>query len=213
MPPHGRAMKNNRLLGPMLLLLGAFICAPVPLAPAAPPHPDLLRTLTAEELAALPAEPHREVTSPAPGVHRVATREGRSWTGHPRLLVVLVDFDDHPADREARDPAYFERLLFSRDEMEFGSLREYYLEVSYGAMDVIGGVHGWYRMDHERSYYTAGSSGLCSTCYLRNARYLALDAVQKAVDAGVDFTPYDNDGPDGVPSSGDDNGSDPSKLT
>jgi immune inhibitor A len=170
-------------------------------AEAAPPCPELLHTLSPRELRDLPREP----VIP-PGVTRIAGTgtSGRSWSGHPRVLVILVDFDDRPADRAAHSPAYYRRLLFSRGEADTVSLRDYYLEASYGRLDVTGDVVGWYRMPHPYDYYPGAHSGLCTGCYPHNARALAADAVQAALDDGVDFTRFDNDGPDGVPGSGDD---------
>src|SRR5262245_7606899 len=75
-----------------------------------------------------------------------ATRFGRHWTGHPRLLVVLADFSDRPADTLAHPPSYFDRLLFSRGEVETGSFREWYDEATYRTIDWSGDVVGWFRM-------------------------------------------------------------------
>jgi len=121
-----------------------------------------------------------------------------------RALVLLVEFSDLPAEKMAHNDRYYERLLFGEGGIE-KSQRDYYLENSYGKLDVVGDVYGWYTLPNTYQYYGAGSYGLCSACYPRNARGLVEDAIRLA-NADVDFSLYDNDGPDGIPSSGDDDG-------
>ncbi len=185
------------------LILAALPAGATRSAEAAPPSPELLRTLEPTEIADLPREPVLP-----PGVARLAGEgtAGRRWTGHPRVLVILVDFDDRPAERAVHPPATYRRMLFSRGEADTVSLRDYYLEASYGRFDVTGEVVGWYRMPSPYASYPGGSSGLCRACWPHNARALAADAVRAAVEDGVDFTRFDNDGPDGAPGSGDDDG-------
>ncbi len=141
-----------------------------------------------------------------PGLAGAAATAGRRWTGHPRVLVLLVDFPDRPADREAHSPAYFERLLFSTGELPAGSLREYYREASYGRMDVTGEVKGWFRAPRPYLDYLGDYNGLCRACTPHNARTLAGEVIALAEEAGVDFTRFDDNGPDGIPASGDDDG-------
>ncbi|MBZ0252373.1 MAG: M6 family metalloprotease domain-containing protein, partial [Candidatus Methylomirabilis sp.] len=52
------------------------------------------------------------------------------------------------------------------------------------------------------TYYEGGCNGLCGAGKVKT---LITESVA-ALDAGVDFGAYDNDGPDGVPNSGDDDG-------
>lgn len=120
-----------------------------------------------------------------------------------RAVVVLVDFADNPADTVNFPPSYYERLLFSIGEHPTGSLREYFLENSNGGLDVTGTVTSWLRMPRLYSYYVAGKRGFGP--YPQNAQKLAEDAVLTA-DWEVNFSNFDNDGPDGVPDSGDDDG-------
>ena len=115
---------------------------------------------------------------------------------HGTALVLLLDFPDKPA---TATPAHFDSLLFTRG-WRTGSLRDYYLEVSRGRLDVSeGGVFGWYRMPHDYGWYVDGQRGF--GVYPHNAQRLAEDALAAAHAAGVDLADYDNDGPDGVPRS------------
>jgi immune inhibitor A len=120
-----------------------------------------------------------------------------------RIPVILVDFPDQRADRTAHTRRWFESLLFSEGEDPIGSFRDYYKEISYGSFDVTGPVVGWYTMPQSLGFYTAGAYGLSG--YPRNAQRLAEDAI-RAADADVNFALFDNDGPDGLPDSGDDDG-------
>jgi immune inhibitor A len=169
------------------------------LSSAAPLHPDLLRDPNVH----VPAE--RSLGS-NPEVQAAASdRFGRHWTGHPRLLVLLVDFSDRPADTTLHPPAYFQQLLFSKGEVPTGSLREWYEEATYGKIEWSGEVRGWFRMPLTYAEYADNQSGYCA-CYPNNAEGMVVQAFQAAVAAGIDFRRFDNDGPDGIPASGDDDG-------
>ncbi|MBN1504124.1 MAG: M6 family metalloprotease domain-containing protein [Candidatus Eisenbacteria bacterium] len=120
-----------------------------------------------------------------------------------RVVVVLTDFDDNPADTVNYPPSYFEDFLFSRGTRPGGSFRDYYLENSYGTLDVTGVVTRWIRMPEPYSYYVGGKRGF--GYYPANAQGLA-EAAARAADYEVNYSNFDNDGPDGVPDSGDDDG-------
>jgi immune inhibitor A len=120
-----------------------------------------------------------------------------------RALLLLVDFDDNPADSLTYPVSYYDSLLFSVGQNPWGSMREYFLENSGGKLDVRGVTVGWYRMPELYSYYVDGKRGLGS--YPHNAQKLVEDAV-KAADWDINFSNFDNDGPDGIPDSGDDDG-------
>jgi M6 family metalloprotease-like protein len=81
------------------------------------------------------------------------------------------------------------------------SLNEFYREASGGAFGFDGAVTPWIALDSTATYYLEGKD--------RDGRgrwtQYAYDALVEA-DALVDWRQYDNDGPDGVPDSGDDDG-------
>lgn len=104
--------------------------------------------------------------------------------GQLRLKVLLIDFPD----REGTHPvSHYSQLLFSKDTYPTGSMRDYYREVTLGKVDVTGSIHGWLRMPNDYSYYANGESGTERRSYPRNARRMAEDAVNAALQAGVDF--------------------------
>lgn len=107
-------------------------------------------------------------------------------TGELRVKVLLIDFADRVG---TRPPAEYEELLLSKDSYPTGSMRDFFAEVTLGSVNVTGSVHGWLRMPEAYSYYTNGESGLNPSSYPRNARRMAEDAVQAALDDGVVFEP------------------------
>lgn len=104
-------------------------------------------------------------------------------TGVLNVIVLLVDFGDRAG---LQQPDHYRDLLFSKGVHPTGSMRDYYLEVSSGKVDVVGEVHGWYRMPKKYSYYVGGRSGMDAP-YPRNCQRLAEDAVVAAKAAGVSF--------------------------
>ena len=118
------------------------------------------------------------------------TREYAPATGTRRALVLLVDFSDNPS---TKPPAHFKALLFSQGSYTTGSMRDYYREVSYGQLNVIGDVFGWFRAPEPYSYYTNHEHGF--GIYPRNVHRLVEDVVQLA-GTDVNFSDYDldNDG-------------------
>jgi immune inhibitor A len=196
-----------------LLAAVALVCLASPLA-GVPVRPDLIDSLRTEgkldEFVAtrLPMELdacERGLDAPLerPGLLREGHLVSQAGVQQLRAVAILVDFLDNPADTVNYPPAYYEKLLFSMGETQFGSLREYFLENSYGKLDVTGAVTRWYRMPQLYSYYVAGDRGLGT--FPTNSQGLARDAVL-AADWDVNYANFDCDGPDGVPDSGDDDG-------
>ena len=118
-------------------------------------------------------------------------------------IVILVDFSDNVANTTAYPSSHYSDLLFSTGTYPTRSMRDYLVENSYGQFGIAGSVTQWLRMPQTYAYYVNGQRGL--GVYPRNAQRLALDAVN-AANPYVDFSQFDNDGPDGIPNSGDDNG-------
>jgi M6 family metalloprotease-like protein len=82
------------------------------------------------------------------------------------------------------------------------SMTSLYNEMSYGNLTLTGSVYGWYQVSNVDTYYEGGCNGLCGTA--KTGQFI-LEVLQ-AADPSVDFGTYDNDGPDGIPNSGDDDG-------
>jgi len=105
-----------------------------------------------------------------------------------QIPVILVDFPDQQANQEQFSAAHFRELLF---ELNGSSMRDYYLENSYGEVDVVGEVFGWFRMEETYAHYVGDNYGLSG-----GGGELARAACA-AADGDADFSRYDNDG-DGV---------------
>jgi len=118
---------------------------------------------------------------------RSTAAERAPLRGTVRVLVVLVDFSDKQMSASAE---HFEELFFSLGKVSTGSVRDYYREVTHGLVDLQGEVIGPCRLPKKLSTYAHGASGLGSES--PNARTMARDTAE-AVDAIVDFAPYDND--------------------
>lgn len=120
-------------------------------------------------------------------------------------IAILVDFSDNKADTFHHPPAAYDTLLFSVGLKKTGSMKDFYIENSYGQFEFSGEVspypssgRAWHRL--------AGSYDYWSEYYgFEHSQELAEEAV-KAADPYVDFASFDNDGPDGIPNSGDDDG-------
>jgi len=85
----------------------------------------------------------------------------------------------------------FDQLLFGDNPT--GSMRDYYNEISYGNFQVDGSAGGWYQ------------SSLTTSQAVENVKQYVAEIATLA-DPDFDYAQYDNDGPDNVPNSGDDDG-------
>lgn len=84
-----------------------------------------------------------------------------------------------------------------------GTLSDYYMEVSYGKFTFDGQVYDVGNLPSNDTVYQGGGNGIGGGGQLVHAY---LDQTLTMADAGIDFADYDNDGPDGIPNSGDDDG-------
>ncbi len=81
-----------------------------------------------------------------------------------------------------------------------GTVTAYYQEVSGGKVTLKGDVMGWIRSTLTQAQSTGGQSGLTP-----NTTGDFIESLLSQIH-GVDWGKYDNDGPDGIPNSGDDDG-------
>jgi M6 family metalloprotease-like protein len=128
-----------------------------------------------------------------------ARAAGMPVAGDFPLLVVPASFADSNAPTVSRDQ--LQRVLFD-GPTDAGTLSEFYEVSSQGLFTVRGEVAPWVQTSLTVEEVRGTSFGLGDDArtgdWLREA--LALS------DASVDFTRFDNDGPDGIPDSGDDDG-------
>lgn len=88
------------------------------------------------------------------------------------------------------------------------SLRTLYREMSNDLLDVQGRSLGWVLGDSVASYYlgACGSDNAIDCSTGRSRLWSLWSGALADLDPGVDFGQFDNDGPDGIPNSGDDDG-------
>ncbi len=151
--------------------------------------------LAATLVVGLVAPPARAGTCAAP---RLAAAEAKiPSTGRIRALALFGRF----ADQEDPGPPTYAGRLF--DESMPGSLTHYYREMSQGQFQLDGEVvPRWYSALKPASAYVArpGQVGL----YGRVGDFVR--EIIDAADLELDLGAFDDDGPDGTPNSGDDDG-------
>lgn len=65
--------------------------------------------------------------------------------GSPRMLILLVDFDDYPARPSDTTESMRERIFGAGGTFPYESLTAYYRRSSFGKLQLQGDVLGWYR--------------------------------------------------------------------
>lgn len=107
--------------------------------------------------------------------------------------------------------AAYQQVLFATDPAPLPySVRSYYAEMSRGQVTIDGVIFGWVRADSADSYYEDGCNGIgvLNACPGGTLPFgdLLLQALQRSDTGTVDWGRFDNDGADGLPNSGDDDG-------
>jgi M6 family metalloprotease-like protein len=129
---------------------------------------------------------------------------GGVYGGELRVPVFLVMYanTDSAVLRSAVPRQALADRLYGTDPAPPYSIHTYYRELSGDRLMVSGTVFEWTRVSQPETYYEAGCNGLCAQSQLRSM----VQELVAAHDSGIDFGLFDNDGPDGIPNSGDDNG-------
>lgn len=129
----------------------------------------------------------------------LARAQSQAVTGTMPVAIVLALFSDSPEPHVT--PEDLQAALFEGPS-PYGTASEFYREASGGRFDLSGQVFPWVRTSLTMAEVVGSEYGLAGDA--RTGEYL-LEALA-AVDTLVDFGHFDNDGPDGVPNSGDDDG-------
>jgi len=124
---------------------------------------------------------------------------GRAVGGDLPVVAIPALFFDSANPQYSADE--LGRVLFEGPAAE-GTLREYYAEVSGGRLNIAGAAVPWVRTSLTRAQVVGSEWGLGDDS--RVGEYL-VEALALA-DVNTDFGLFDNDGPDNVPNSGDDDG-------
>lgn len=118
--------------------------------------------------------------------------------GEMRMVVVMTLFSDSPEPPFSTEVTH--QQLFGQNPL--GNLTDFYREISGGRVSLTGNVLPWVRTGVTRAAAVGTSMGMGSDAMI--GAYL-VDALQR-VDSTVNFAQFDNNGPDGVPNSADDDG-------
>ncbi|MBI1723417.1 MAG: M6 family metalloprotease domain-containing protein [Gemmatimonadetes bacterium] len=142
----------------------------------------------------------------APVAMRAAVPSPLAVTGVLRTPVLLVRYRNTDTTT-LRAPSQYADVLVGATApsgMPY-TLRTFYEELSSGLFSVQGQVIGWTTLDSNDTFYEGACNGLRGYCTNPRTGNLMQEALTRA-DSTLDFGQFDNDGPDGVPNSGDDNG-------
>ena len=157
----------------------------------------------------------RAVNGHGPVLAAPATGGGASSmavTGTFVVPVIPLQFKNVDAAYPVSD---FQSVLFGSPP-PFGrpySLKTYYEQISNGRISIFGRVFNPVRVDSVNTYYENGCNGIgvTNTCADGGRRFglmllAVLDSLSNGLGADTVWSAFDNDGPDGIPNSGDDDG-------
>jgi M6 family metalloprotease-like protein len=137
---------------------------------------------------------------------------GQKVTGRVIVPVVPIAFRNAPAPFPTTQ---YNQVFFSSSPTGRPySLKTFYQELSNGNITVDGRVFPWVTADSADAYYEDGCNGIgvLNPCPQRSLSRIGelllrtLDAVSLGSGATTVWSQFDNDGPDGRPNSGDDDG-------
>jgi len=135
-------------------------------------------------------------------------------TGSFYIPVIAIEYRDAPLRYPVGE---YQRVLFSPVPLDRPySLKTYYEELSGGRISLDGLVFRPIRVDSAAAFYTDGCNGITisglTSCPSRPRNRMGemlitvLDSLAKGPGGDTIWSRYDNDGPDGLPNSGDDDG-------
>lgn len=119
-----------------------------------------------------------------------------------RFPLILGYYADD-AGPPAYDAATVQREFFDGPNSRYRTIPEYYDAMSGGRIDLVGETFPWVQADLTERQTAGTSSGLAQGSRVSSFIRSVLEQID---DGSVDWGRYDNDGPDGLPNSGDDDG-------
>lgn len=141
---------------------------------------------------------------------------GSAVTGTYPMAVVPIAYSDTPVQYAMEE---FQAVLFG-ETPPFGrpyTLKSYYTELSHGRITLDGVIFTPYQHDQTAAFVTDGCKGVSIPGQTSCPRPLSqnrmgqmllalLDNISRGPDSLTVWAQFDNDGPDGIPNSGDDDG-------
>jgi len=107
--------------------------------------------------------------------------------GTYKILVILVQFSDHK-NRKLPPKSYYEDLCNGVKGNTTGTIRDYYLQQSYGKYNVTCDVQDWLQTDNTESYYAEISNA--GTDSDSGAQFF-LPVLNQLDENGIDWYAYD----------------------
>lgn len=117
-----------------------------------------------------------------------ATSTSSLTEGNQKVLCILIGFPDQPFTKSKNDFFNMWNQPNYNEEGSFGSVRDFYVENSYGHMNVTATVVGPYTAKHNSSYYATGADISSS-----NVRDLVKEALTAAKN-DIKFKDFDTNG-------------------
>ncbi len=139
----------------------------------------------------LRAQQRAQVAESARSVSRIDGIRGKKVTGKMNVLVILAEFADKGMSVDNPQSFFSDQYNKSGFDLygHMGSVRDYFLDQSYGQLDVSFDVAGPVKVSQKYSYY--GKNNAYGSD--KHAGQMICEAC-KLVDSEVDFSKYDNDG-------------------
>lgn len=176
---------------------GVVLAAPRTLASRAS-MANLMANQRDEVIAKIDSMNQAEEANVSKGTTTTAKRAAKKKTplslGHPKVLCILVDFDDQHFRRKRDDF----KNMWNQEGYKFheggayGSVKDFYRENSYGQMDVTATIVGPIRASMKSRNYRLTDSKKDLIGYIR-VHMLVQEAINAAKDS-VDFKQFDSDG-------------------
>ncbi|MFO7607660.1 MAG: M6 family metalloprotease domain-containing protein [Candidatus Krumholzibacteriia bacterium] len=138
-------------------------------------------------------EPRYRLLGDNPAPRSIADKAAPPWaSGSTNVLIIMVQFPADPADPDGAQPAVSASFTAAQADANFfggtatgpGNMTDYFDEVSYGALNLVGTVVGPYTLAHDKNDYDDGPLG---------ARDMVAEAIALA-DGDIDYNDFDNDG-------------------
>jgi len=104
-------------------------------------------------------------------------------------VILLANFSDTSTTYTLSDFTGLLNTVGYNSNGALGSVRDYYLEASYGNLTLNTSVYGWFTLPSTRAYYGANTGGPGTDIRPRD---MINDAIT-AADPTVDFSPFDSD--------------------
>lgn len=140
-------------------------------------------------------------------VGAMASAEERApMVGNFKFPFILGLFSDSPEPQAIYSATSVQNEFFDGPQAAPGAVAtvpEFYTELSGGLVSLAGITYDWQRTSLTQAAVTAGNSGLGQDA--RTGEFI-VQIIQRLDDGSLDWGQFDNDGADGVPNSGDDDG-------